>query len=110
MQDYLPAKVEQVVFCRMSGLQQALYKSFLASPSVIRALKGSAKERKADGGAQLSVLAAITALKKLCCHPDLVRCLGHTIPVQDTWTLQSKARLLVAGLWSFFFVVFFKPV
>ncbi|MEW5317192.1 MAG: hypothetical protein WDW38_008516 [Sanguina aurantia] len=96
-QEYLPAKVEQVVFCRMSGLQQALYRSFLASPPVIRALKGSAKERKADGGAQLSVLAAITALKKLCCHPDLIHQMLGISPQSTAGGFRIPVRRLSTG-------------
>ena len=65
--------VETVVFCRMSKLQQSLYSHFLASPPVQRALQGkSALHPGADQPGNLQALPAITALKKLCCHPDLI--------------------------------------
>ncbi|KAG2444135.1 hypothetical protein HYH02_009075 [Chlamydomonas schloesseri] len=138
MKKYLPPKVEQVVFCKMSPLQARLYNFFLKAPAVVRALHGRAAAREkasaiaarkaakaqgttgkgggkrgaaggaaageaadgdeaeavgagADGkdaaaaggaagsgvapaapGGELSTLAAITALKKMCCHPDLI--------------------------------------
>lgn len=150
MQQYLPEKVEQVVFCKMSPLQLKLYNHFLQSAPVQRALYGRVMQAQAkqqqqsqkqkqqsegvDSGAggpgdqqaagdgpsvllvagssataggavpaagaskapsrgsgrggastgpgaaagprdrseDLSVLATITAVKKLCCHPDLV--------------------------------------
>lgn len=52
----------------MSPLQQSLYRGFLASAAVSAALEG----RKLDKAAALSTLPAITAVKKLCSHPDLV--------------------------------------
>ena len=58
----------QVIFTRMSPLQQSLYRGFLASAAVSAALEG----RKLDKAAALSTLPAITAVKKLCSHPDLV--------------------------------------
>ncbi|PNG99267.1 DNA repair protein rhp54, partial [Tetrabaena socialis] len=45
MKQYLPPKVEQVVFCRMSPLQAHLYDYFLASTPVLRALQGRAAAR-----------------------------------------------------------------
>lgn len=61
----------QVIFCRMSPLQYELYKGFLGSEPVSAALAG----RKLDKDAALATLPAITALKKLCCHPDLASAL-----------------------------------
>ncbi|KXZ43971.1 hypothetical protein GPECTOR_76g792 [Gonium pectorale] len=163
MKQYLPPKVEQVVFCRMSPLQARLYEFFLNSPPVVRALQGRAAARdkafavaarraakdegggggggrkgkakgkggkaaaptdgencedgegvggggvegtaawgeegpgcaaaaaggpgggKAAGQVDLSVLAAITTVKKMCCHPDLVAVLEMMLKaVQDS--------------------------
>jgi SNF2 family DNA or RNA helicase len=91
-----------VVFCRLSKLQLKLYEHFLHSQPVKALLASTmgedgapARKRKlskaavtqatqpADGQQQdaapeeepqelLAPLAAITALKKLCCHPDLI--------------------------------------
>ena len=64
---YLPVKVEQVLCCRLSPLQEAIYRAFCNSDTVRRAL------REEDGGKMTSSsLAAITSLKKLVNHPDLV--------------------------------------
>lgn len=41
LQALLPAKVEQVVFCKMSPLQQRLYSHFLNSPAVRSTLEGA---------------------------------------------------------------------
>merc|ERR1712106_845278 len=65
---YLPVKVEQVVCCSLSPLQADIYKSFCNSDSVRRALKAEGGEVKMTS----SSLAAITSLKKLVNHPDLV--------------------------------------
>ncbi len=60
---YLPQKVELVVCCKMTPEQCELYKKYaLQSTSAI-----------GGNGKNTSTLAAITTLKKLCNHPDLVK-------------------------------------
>lgn len=61
---YLPVKFEQVVCVRLSPLQAQLYRNFIASDAVRRAMS--------DKSSSLTALSSITALKKLCNHPDLV--------------------------------------
>ncbi|PVD23054.1 hypothetical protein C0Q70_16316 [Pomacea canaliculata] len=56
---YLPVKVEQVVCCRLTSLQMALYKSFVKS-------QAAKCEMETDGKVSVSTLSAITQLKKLC--------------------------------------------
>ena len=56
---YLPAKVEQTVFCRMTPLQMDVYRQILSNSGFADACKAQA-------------LAIITTLKKLTNHPDLV--------------------------------------
>ncbi|KAK7099702.1 DNA repair and recombination protein RAD54-like isoform X2 [Littorina saxatilis] len=70
---YLPVKVEQVVCCRLTPLQLALYKTFVGS-QIAQCDMG--KDGKATSGA----LSAITQLKKLCNHPDLIyqKCLERS--------------------------------
>merc|ERR1712176_1090960 len=63
---YLPIKIEQVVCCRPSPLQTAIYKSFVNSKATRAAL---ADNKKAAVGA----LSSITNLKKLCNYPALIR-------------------------------------
>ncbi len=53
----------EVVCCKMTELQKAVYCHYLESKAARRLLQGS----KATG-----VLSAITALKKLCNHPKLI--------------------------------------
>ncbi|OQV18566.1 DNA repair and recombination protein RAD54-like [Hypsibius exemplaris] len=64
---YLPVKVELVICCKLTPLQTSLYENFLQSKGV-RALARADGDSKATA----SSLAAITSLKKLCNHPDLV--------------------------------------
>ena len=59
---YLPPKVEQIVVCRMTPLQTAMYKAFAEANAA--ALSASGKSAR-----QLS---SITTLKKLCNHPGLL--------------------------------------
>ena len=64
---HLPPKVVEVVCCRMSPLQSQLYRHFLESKAAKAALTGK----------HTMVLAAITALKKLCNHPKLIYDMIH---------------------------------
>ncbi|KAI0709235.1 DNA repair protein, SNF2 family [Earliella scabrosa] len=59
---YLPVKYEQVVFCRPSELQLALYRLFISSPEIQALLRGKDSQP----------LKAINVLKKLCNHPELL--------------------------------------
>lgn len=66
---YLPLKHELVVCIKMSDLQSQLYKNFIKSDSIKRSMqeKENVKDKKS-----ITALSAITLLKKLCNHPDLV--------------------------------------
>ncbi|RIA97370.1 DNA repair protein rhp54 [Glomus cerebriforme] len=59
---YLPVKYEHVVFCRLSEFQLSLYELFMTSPEIQHLLRGIGSQP----------LKAITILKKLCNHPDLL--------------------------------------
>ena len=59
---HLPPKVVEVVCCKLSPLQQMIYRHFLSE----KAAKTIATGKSA------MVLAAITGLKKLCNHPSLL--------------------------------------
>jgi SNF2 family DNA or RNA helicase len=65
LEDYLPPKSEQVVFCRPSESQVLLYRFFLGSKTLRQAM--------ADGAASSSSLECISLLTKLCNYPGLVR-------------------------------------
>lgn len=60
---HLPPKTVEVVCCRMTPLQTALYNHFLASKTTAQLLNGQRASR---------VLGAITSLRKLLSHPKLV--------------------------------------
>ncbi|CAG0887496.1 unnamed protein product [Darwinula stevensoni] len=62
---YLPVKIEQVVCCRLTSLQSDIYKAYVNSDAVKSKMNG-------DGKVSASTLAAITVLKKLVAHPDLI--------------------------------------
>jgi DNA excision repair protein ERCC-6 len=57
----MPGKTEQVLFCRLSDRQRGLYEPFLQSDVVKGIMRGSTQ-----------LLGAITMLRKICNHPDLV--------------------------------------
>ena len=75
----------------MAPLQLALYNGFLRSEPVSAALEG----RKLDKDAALAPLPAITALKKLCCHPDLVS--SQHLPWLASWRYSHAAVLATGG-------------
>ncbi|XP_074597917.1 DNA repair and recombination protein RAD54-like okr [Brevipalpus obovatus] len=67
---YLPSKVELIVCCGLSPLQEALYTEFIKSKSVASVIRSEGGGGR--GGGMNSSLKAITFLKKLCNHPELI--------------------------------------
>lgn len=57
----MPGKTEQVLFCRLTPRQRSLYEEYLRSDEVTGVLRGS-----------VHLLKAITVLRKICNHIDLV--------------------------------------
>lgn len=110
-----------MVFCKLSKLQLKLYEFFLRSKPVQALLAstmgedGGPRKRKsskaaatqAAGGAQeeqqpeqeqqelLAPLAAITALKKLCCHPDLIWDMLHKHKAAELKAQQAQQLALL---------------
>ncbi|KAK9809182.1 hypothetical protein WJX72_010957 [[Myrmecia] bisecta] len=68
---YLPPLTTLVVFCKASELQLKLYQAILRDKSVSRLLSST----DAGDGA----LSAITTLRKLCNHPDLLMGAGSSL-------------------------------
>jgi SNF2 family DNA or RNA helicase len=66
---YLPPKTEAVVLCRLTPLQLALYRGVVAA---LARGSGSGGGGGGDAGADPNVLLALTLLRKVCAHPDLV--------------------------------------
>lgn len=58
----LPKKNEQVLFCRLAMEQRLAYEEYVASRAVRDVLNGD-----------MNLLAAISVLRKICNHPDIVR-------------------------------------
>lgn len=57
----MPKKTEHVLFCRLTSRQRAMYEAYLRSDEVSRVMRGG-----------MQLLAAVTVLRKICNHPDLV--------------------------------------
>lgn len=72
---YLPVKYEHVVFCNLAPFQLDLYNYFIKSPDIQALLRGKGSQP----------LKAITLLKKLCNHPDLLS-LSEDLPgCEEFW-------------------------
>ncbi|CAM9254896.1 unnamed protein product [Ectocarpus sp. 8 AP-2014] len=65
---HLPAKTEQVLFCRLTSYQRRLYSEFLESTEVKSVLSRTMRSFRAIG-----------ILRKLCNHPDLVCRFGDSV-------------------------------
>lgn len=71
----VPVKYEHVVFCSLSPFQLALYRFFMEAPETKALLKGKGSQP----------LKAITLLRKLCNHPDLLKMDDDLPGAQDTF-------------------------
>jgi superfamily II DNA or RNA helicase len=65
----LPSRTEQSIECEMTAAQKKAYREI-----VLRARREILREvdEHGIGRAQLSILAALTKLRQICCHPGLV--------------------------------------
>lgn len=72
---YLPVKYEHVVFCNLAPFQLDLYNYFIKSPDIQALLRGKGSQP----------LKAITLLKKLCNHPDLLNLADDLPGCEDFW-------------------------
>jgi superfamily II DNA or RNA helicase len=66
----LPEKIEQTIPCRLTPDQVALYRQFGESEEARTAVREL--EDQGAGRAQAQILAALTCLRKICNHPDLM--------------------------------------
>mmetsp|Transcript_12003 Transcript_12003/g.26179 ORF Transcript_12003/g.26179 Transcript_12003/m.26179 type:complete len:1309 (-) Transcript_12003:106-4032(-) len=74
----MPGKTEQVLFCRLSSTQRSLYEEYLRSDEVMGVAKGS-----------VQLLKAVTVLRKICNHPDLVAPNGRSLCCDDASSSSS---------------------
>lgn len=83
----LPPKTERVLFCNLTPPQRDAYLKFIKSDEVVEILASSRDEasRKATAG---RTLRAISTLRKICNHPDLVD-LSKTISRRNKRTLKD---------------------
>jgi len=58
----MPGKTEHVLFCRLSQRQRAMYEAYIKSNDVVRLVRGNTGQ----------LFGAITMLRKISNHPDLV--------------------------------------
>ncbi|XP_050423304.1 DNA repair and recombination protein RAD54-like isoform X1 [Adelges cooleyi] len=96
---YLPVKTEHVVCVKLTPLQIDLYQHLLKSDMVTKSIKSE------EGKVTTNALAAITLLKKLCAHPDLIvdKVMNGTDGFENAKQLlpatyvaaQSKNRLMI---------------
>ena len=85
----LPPRIEQVEQVPMTAAQETLYLSFLER------LRGEL-EASDPKKARFQILAALTRLRQICCHPDLVKdAVGEdTTPGEATKDVGAKFELL----------------
>uniref|UniRef100_M4BQK0 DNA excision repair protein n=1 Tax=Hyaloperonospora arabidopsidis (strain Emoy2) TaxID=559515 RepID=M4BQK0_HYAAE len=70
----LPKKQEQIIFCRLTARQRALYKRFLASSEVAKVLRRDVRPFR-----------AISVLRHICNHPDLLASFGDGRLADKRW-------------------------
>ncbi|XP_057371515.1 DNA repair and recombination protein RAD54-like [Daphnia carinata] len=83
---YLPVKIELVVCVKLGPVQAAIYKKFVTS----EAIKSKMREtNEKPSKTSMTALAAITNLKKLCSHPELIydKCQSGVDGFEDTLPL-----------------------
>lgn len=66
---YLPVKYEMIICCKLTPLQEGLYKNLIKNKTK-DILKGELHGK--EGGMTGTTLSFITNLKKLCNHPQLI--------------------------------------
>ncbi len=69
----LPQKTEQILFCRLTSEQRHIYKEYLQLDDVTRILQYGAKDERGR------CFRAISILRKLCNHPQLLREVGGKV-------------------------------
>jgi superfamily II DNA or RNA helicase len=90
----LPAKTETTVHLEMGAEQRRFYETLRATQALqVRA----AVEAKGLGGASLTVLNALLAMRQACCAPDLVDGGEHVESVKRQYVIDRVGDLLDEG-------------
>jgi len=90
----LPKKNEHILFCKLTLSQVEAYKAFLLTTQVRKAMTGD-----------VNLLAAVTTLRKICNHPDILRIEDDETLVnyQDSGSPSRSGKMAVLeqvlGLW-----------
>ncbi|CAD6187758.1 unnamed protein product [Caenorhabditis auriculariae] len=79
----LPTKMEQVVFCELTELQTYLYNQYLLSDECLKIMSR-----------QIDPFIGITALRKLCNHPDIYKGDGEEA-TQDYGEVEKSGKMIV---------------
>ena len=87
---HLPAKQEQVLFCHLTPEQYQLYVQFLETEQVRRA-KTVSSDRQVLG----AVFFALSVLRKLCNHPDLLLKANEGEEGEDLWSYDKSGKMRV---------------
>ncbi|KOC59628.1 DNA excision repair protein ERCC-6 [Habropoda laboriosa] len=92
----LPEKNEQILFCSLTEEQKKLYKKYLRSEDVSYVLHE--RSHTETGRYRARLLIALSALRKICNHPDLFL---YTNPVDSDEDLDvSEESLEKFGFWK----------
>nr|CCA14266.1 hypothetical protein SORBIDRAFT_03g009030 [Albugo laibachii Nc14] len=81
----LPEKMEHILFCRLTAYQHDQYEAYLRSPEVARVLSY-----------ELRPFRAISTLRHLCNHPDLVKRAGDEASRSENFgSIEKSGKMLV---------------
>ncbi len=92
----LPAKTEQTIYCNFGKSQLGLYNR------ILKAAKDEITGRIGEVGiekAQMTILAALTRLRQVCCHPHLLG-LPEGTPVPPSCKLEAFEELIADAIGS----------
>lgn len=84
----LPQKQEQVLFCNLSAEQYQVYVDFLQTEKARKAMSATH-----DGRAAGAAFFAISVIRKLCNHPDLL--LPEKDHPEDVWNVERSGKMVV---------------
>ncbi len=81
----LPPKIENIVHCKLSPEQRALYKQYVAQ------MKSSFNDKNTNE-THFTMLSALTRLRQICCHPSLI--LGKEAALESSGKLNALKEIL----------------
>lgn len=88
----LPAKLEQLTLCDLTDDQKTVYQNILEQSRREVFEHASAKEK--NGKSKLAILTALTRLRQVCCHLDLLPGLDHKEWVEPSAKMNYFLELL----------------